>query len=422
MTEEEKNNILRTYHDRKAANELSKNLAHPSPGKLRDECLIVYKEKGEPKDDDTLRLFFESPGAEDGYRHIIETVDIDKFRPLEYLLKGRVENPADKHYHMLAWLLPKKRVSPPIPFKLPLIWLIAFVIITAIGGISIFWPGQCMYWAGVQYEKCSCDIKKSDTAIIAFDKEKAALKKITRPDTITYGAIGRVWYIKINNSIEFYTAYGFHPLETRKRLKPITKYIIDKYVKPAALPAGRSPDTTALQTQTKPPHSPPPPERSELPADGRLLNDGGGNFDIALLVINDHNDIENSLSSMVANLYGSLKLSTTTSLFTDRFSHSVYLKGVESANTTILNKLELPSRVKYIIIGRYSNAFESGEFTRYVSRAKLKITIISCVTRSVTDAFRISVANAYDDKEHAEAGAIEKLLTDYQTNHLNPIL
>jgi hypothetical protein len=87
-----------------------------------------------------------------------------------------------------------------------------------------------MYWTGDHYQSSSCNIKLGDTALIAFDEQKALLKKISRPDTISYKAIGRVWYVKIDSDIEHYTSSGFHPIDTRKKLKPITKYIIDKYI------------------------------------------------------------------------------------------------------------------------------------------------------------------------------------------------
>lgn len=90
---------------------------------------------------------------------------------------------------------------------------------------------SCMYWTGDHYEQTSCNQKHGDTLIIALDSTKLLhFKKITRPDTITKNAIGHVWYIKINREIEFYTSDGNHPLDEKRRLKPITAYMIDKYI------------------------------------------------------------------------------------------------------------------------------------------------------------------------------------------------
>jgi hypothetical protein len=477
MTEAEKNDLMKAYLDLKAAGKLSPNLSDPSPGSIRDECLIVYRERHGPNDDIILRPFLRKTQDTDN-RQKPGKLDIDKFRPLVTLLRGRKVDPHSKHYVLLAWLIgfqPGSGPSPdypganeataqqeepgtgtsPVVNKEPLVVqeikqapvntdfvgkkvtkirkatiikaAIIALMIFVLAGLYLAYEGECMYWAGVQYEKCSCHLKKTDTAIIAFDAQKATLKKITRPDTITHSAVGRVWYIKINNSIEYYTAEGFHPVDTKKRLKPITIYIIDKYVKKPVLITEKTAGSTAGQPpagdrQQQPAKKTFSPLRPDAPANVVLLNDGAFNKDVAVLVIDDHNDLQSDLSSKIASLYKGLGFSTTNSLFTPRFINSRYLKDVENSSSAILDKLKLPSYVKYIVIGRYSNAFETGEFTRFISRANLKVTVISCITRSELDAFHIAVANAYDDKDHAEQGAIEKLLTDYKTNHLNHLL
>ncbi|MCH5718552.1 hypothetical protein [Niabella hibiscisoli] len=90
---------------------------------------------------------------------------------------------------------------------------------------------QCMYWTGDHYEAVPCSRKIDDVIVIALDTVKLRrFKKITRPDTITENDIGRVWYTRINKQLEFYTAYDNHPTQPQFRLKPITGYIIDKYI------------------------------------------------------------------------------------------------------------------------------------------------------------------------------------------------
>ncbi|RAJ83149.1 hypothetical protein CLV59_103108 [Chitinophaga dinghuensis] len=90
----------------------------------------------------------------------------------------------------------------------------------------------CMFWAGDHYEPISCNQKLGDTLVIALDTFKLNhFKKITRPDTITGYSKGNVWYVKVDNGMEFYTADGYHPIEQWKRLKPITDYIIIKWIR-----------------------------------------------------------------------------------------------------------------------------------------------------------------------------------------------
>lgn len=90
--------------------------------------------------------------------------------------------------------------------------------------------GACMYWAGDHYEQVSC-AKHGDTLVVALDTFKLKhLKKINLPDTITQNAIGAVWYIKVNGNVEFFTSDGYYPLDPKRKLKPITDYIIQKYI------------------------------------------------------------------------------------------------------------------------------------------------------------------------------------------------
>lgn len=91
---------------------------------------------------------------------------------------------------------------------------------------------QCMYWAGDHYEPVSCNQQFGiDTLVIALDSLRLYnFKKINTPDTITRSAIGKVWYIKLKNKLEFYTADGYYPADPKLRVKPITDYIINKYI------------------------------------------------------------------------------------------------------------------------------------------------------------------------------------------------
>lgn len=88
--------------------------------------------------------------------------------------------------------------------------------------------GGCMYWSEDHYKPIACDQKIPNAMIIALDTVKLKnFRKITTPDTITYQAIGKVWYSKIDNKFEFFTSGGEHPVVYGRRLKPVTKYIID---------------------------------------------------------------------------------------------------------------------------------------------------------------------------------------------------
>lgn len=55
------------------------------------------------------------------------------------------------------------------------------------------------------------------------------MKKIMRPDTLSVdNAMGKVWYDKSNNHVEFFTSFGKHP-ENEKTLKEVSEHILETY-------------------------------------------------------------------------------------------------------------------------------------------------------------------------------------------------
>lgn len=114
-------------------------------------------------------------------------------------------------------------------------WIL-YTLIASVAAISIYFvfrrdPG-CMFWSGDHYQPISCKEKIQDVTIIALDESKVdRFRKITHPDTLTERALGKVWYVKMTvDSLEFYTASGFHPIYTSKKLKPLTDYILERYI------------------------------------------------------------------------------------------------------------------------------------------------------------------------------------------------
>lgn len=88
-----------------------------------------------------------------------------------------------------------------------------------------------MYWTGDDYKAISCNDKVENASILALDATKVrTFKKIALTDTITRHSLGYVWYSKIDNKLEFFTSDGFHPTNDDRRLKPLTEYIINRYL------------------------------------------------------------------------------------------------------------------------------------------------------------------------------------------------
>lgn len=372
MFDDYKEEVTNAYKKKRQASALPNNLLFPSPAKLKEECLTVYKQRRLVKDEKILTSFFKVADNAVDYGQSIMSCDIDKFKPLLKYLNERTAYINLKNIDLLAWLIdfqprpfnfetnykdlkvetasaslynneqaeiitilpiasfpnqenpdssaetiisipltnhnqaiidrsaenrsdndeedrsndeieevkepeprtfalendkleenakastPGERIintqkSKNIPVQLQSVTgkivslkrialeskfrkaILSFIIVVATGSIVyLYWRAtteQCMYWTGDHYQPIPCYQKVGDTAVIALDTVQVAhLKKITHPDTLTQNSLGKVWYSKINNVVEFYTSPGFHPIENDRRLRPVTPYILNKYI------------------------------------------------------------------------------------------------------------------------------------------------------------------------------------------------
>lgn len=115
------------------------------------------------------------------------------------------------------------------------IWGIGTLAVLGIGGVTFshFNQAECMYWEKSRYEKIDCSEKiHPQTSVLPYDAQLFKyFFKIEPTDTTTYFKTGKavVWYAKTEGEIEFFSTQGNHP-KTGKQLKPITPYIVQKYV------------------------------------------------------------------------------------------------------------------------------------------------------------------------------------------------
>jgi hypothetical protein len=132
-----------------------------------------------------------------------------------------------------AGLVPKKKAGL-------LKWLLPGAIaVVAVTGFSIMKfkdeppvdiPTSCMYWTGEQYKAVPCNTRMGTTTVIALDTfQLNNFKKVMQIDTITLRSAGKLWYLKRNKTLDIFTAPGNHPELLNKQLKPLSKYMIDKY-------------------------------------------------------------------------------------------------------------------------------------------------------------------------------------------------
>jgi hypothetical protein len=273
--------VLEDYRKKKNGGSLLTNLLHPTPGSLKKECVAVFDRRYDRKDDVTLSSFFEPQSDEQAFRLAIKRCETDRFRPLNMFLKNDGGNPDSKNIELLAWLIDfqprpytvwlkvpgnaELKIQPPDPpvppqpevpekidepvdlpsHKIRNI-LIGLALLIIVGGAGYFkWrkpvppPAQvanakstkCMYWTGENYVAVPCGQTHGDTPVVKLDTSKLThFKKITKQDTLTVNSIRKVWYFKIKGSLEIYTDSGAYPLDTNRRLLPLTKYMFDKYI------------------------------------------------------------------------------------------------------------------------------------------------------------------------------------------------
>ncbi|EJL73812.1 hypothetical protein [Chryseobacterium populi] len=87
-----------------------------------------------------------------------------------------------------------------------------------------------MYWNGERYIATDSSDLGPQLEIVPMHKYNFKyLKKIMRPDTLTAdNGLGKVWYDKSNNNVEFFTSPGIHP-ENGKALKDVSETILNNH-------------------------------------------------------------------------------------------------------------------------------------------------------------------------------------------------
>lgn len=96
---------------------------------------------------------------------------------------------------------------------------------------------QCMQWSGDHYDIVDCDLKiqsfTPSSKIELLDESLVNLRKVVVCDTTTCfdkNGVAIIWYAKTANGIDFFNIHGRHP-ENNSPLRPVTHYILNKYVK-----------------------------------------------------------------------------------------------------------------------------------------------------------------------------------------------
>ncbi len=265
--------ILAQYEIEKEG-KYSSFLIAPSRAKLRQLCEERLKESNHKEDKISFHLVFGFE-YEAGNRNKLQA-QTDKFRPIETFFKGETDLTEIETINIAALLVdykprpfrvfiskshkiepikeetkfdeglnvkPDNEIHPPISEakknwkKKAGIGILALAGIFSVGYTAkdlILDDQQCMQWQNDHYEYIDCNATEAnfESPIEPINEQKAQLRKIEVNENSTFFVNDKpvVWYGKVNGEPEFFNTHGFHPV-TGKPLKPITKYMIDKWVK-----------------------------------------------------------------------------------------------------------------------------------------------------------------------------------------------
>ncbi|MBS7233504.1 hypothetical protein KHA90_21045 [Flavobacterium psychroterrae] len=132
---------------------------------------------------------------------------------------------------------PTKRGIPPITKKYAILIASIFLFVGFVVVFFAFPNKDCMQWSGDHYDIVDCELKiegiGKSVNIEILDPTLVNLKKIKVCDTTTYfdkNGVAIIWYAKTANGVDFFNVHGRHP-ENNSPLRPVTHYILNKYVK-----------------------------------------------------------------------------------------------------------------------------------------------------------------------------------------------
>lgn len=229
--------VLEVYKKLNKLGALSDHLKNPTTANLKKECVVCFLKRPNNEIKDILQSFAGSGNLILDAQHIGD-IDPDKFRPLQNYIKGQIDNPSLQNIELLKWLIDyeKNRSVLAVSYlknKQLILWSTGIVSVIFLAmGYFLFLHKQCMYWNGNQFIAVSCSSEEIEgVRVVALDERRLKkFQKTSRADTIGYKDLGNVWYMGTDSIPEFFTDSGMHPVDDRKQLKPITKYIIDKYI------------------------------------------------------------------------------------------------------------------------------------------------------------------------------------------------
>ncbi len=266
-------------------------LLNPSRAKLRKLCGELFKNNASVDDLKSFSTFFQFDFVLNSSNKLKEQTD--KFRPIETFFKGETDltdieavniaailvdfnarpylkfsrleafkkehtsiasiKSTDKEDISIASTIIKNNsisldqsMKPPSLKKKDLsifqkrLFIPGLIVVTMLCGFGyVFLPKkECMQWQKDHFEAVVCETKANGIvnlySTMPLNKNMLNFRKIEICDTTTFFKHNKpiLWYCKTGDNLDFFNGPGFNP-ENEKPLKPITQYMIDKYIKQA---------------------------------------------------------------------------------------------------------------------------------------------------------------------------------------------
>lgn len=284
ITFEQYKSAIKVKYEEKKSEDVSGILLNPTPAQLRNLCLMIFDNSVSKSDENIFKLFFKVK-EEESLRKAIENFDIARFRPIISFLKGKkdsengtrielaailvnfnprpynkyllnvkingysnlgllslIEEEETVHENPIIDKLVRKVAGEKNIGKIEKKKVIGFAVFLSLFFIGytvkniIFPEKECMLWIGNHYEAVDCKNEKlaigNITSVVVLNENLLSFKKIEVDTNTVFFKKGKpiVWYGKsFDGNYEYFNQPGLHP-ETEKTLKPISKYIIKKYI------------------------------------------------------------------------------------------------------------------------------------------------------------------------------------------------
>ncbi|WNM19130.1 hypothetical protein [Flavobacterium capsici] len=264
---------LLEHYDTVKGDDVTGVLLDPTPAQMRDLCSLKIDGGLSKTDEELMRVFFETK-KEDSLKLSIKRCNIDKFRPIISFIRRETDTDNRPRIELVAILIdfsprPYAKFSglknetskskdsgraedenitdlsqtnkkqKTYSFKKILYVFLGLIGLSSLGYVvkdKLIPEKQCMQWQDDHYVEVNCleeinGFKSSSKKPIK--EELMNLEKIKVCDTTTFFEEGKaiVYYCKIDNdNVEYFNQPGYHPING-KPLKPITTYMINKYIK-----------------------------------------------------------------------------------------------------------------------------------------------------------------------------------------------